>query len=423
MQRKLAYALSPVPRLPLCFMLGAPWFALLAALVLLGAGEGAFASRWTLPALAATHLLTLGYLAMAMAGSMLQLIPVVAGTPIVLGRAWAAWTWAGLALGTLLLATALGLNLVSLFLPAAALLASAFVPLVACLARALFQATPQPAMPMVRGMRVAVAGLVLAVALGVALASGLGGVAAVPVLLLVDLHAVWGLVGWVAMLVLGVAFQVIPMFQSSRLYPAPVTRWAIPLLGALLLAWSAARIAAPERAPLAAGLVALFVTAFAALSAWLLARRQRKQVDATTLYWRLALCCLAASAALAMLPGADTLALATGIVFIVGFAMGVVNGMLYKIVPFLLWYHLQHDPRARKGEVPSLRDIIDERQARRQFWWHAAALAALLGAAFWPAWLARPAGLLLAIASLRLALDLGRAALRCLAIQKRLQPS
>ena len=109
--------------------------------------------------------------------------------------------FAALVTGSLYALIALGLNLVSLFLPAAVLLASAFVPLIACLARALFQAAPRPAMPMVRGMRVAVAGLVLAVALGVALASGLGGVAAMPVLLLVDLHAAWGLVGWVAMLV------------------------------------------------------------------------------------------------------------------------------------------------------------------------------------------------------------------------------
>ncbi|UUZ48129.1 hypothetical protein LP420_35235 [Massilia sp. B-10] len=78
MQRKLAYALSPAPQLPLRFMLSAPWFALLAALVLLAGGAPAFASRWSTPLLAATHLLTLGYLSMAMIGSMLQLIPVVA---------------------------------------------------------------------------------------------------------------------------------------------------------------------------------------------------------------------------------------------------------------------------------------------------------------------------------------------------------
>jgi hypothetical protein len=99
-----------------------------------------------------------------------------------------------------------------------------------------------------------------------------------------------------------------------------------------------------------------------------------------------------------------------GIVFIVGFAMGVVNGMLYKIVPFLLWYHLQQDPASKKGEVPSIRLILPDALARRQFWWHCAALAALLGAVWQPAWLARPAGALLGVACLLLGLDLWRAA-------------
>ena len=30
-----------------------------------------------------------------------------------------------------------------------------------------------------------------------------------------------------------------------------------------------------------------------------------------------------------------------GVLMIVGFAMSVINGMLYKIVPFLVWFHLQ----------------------------------------------------------------------------------
>jgi hypothetical protein len=276
---------------------------------------------------------------------------------------------------------------------------------------------------MLRGMRLALGGLVLTLALGLTLAAGFGGLANVPLPLLVDLHAAWGLLGWVGMLVLCVAFQVIPMFQSSRLYPAPAARWSARLLCAVLAAWSAVRIGAPDQAGFAGAVLAAILTAWAALSAWLLARPQRKSADATTLYWRLALASLAAGALLSLLPAGDTVSLLTGIVFVAGFAMGVVNGMLYKIVPFLLWYHLQNHPQARKGKVPALREILDDARARRQFWWHAAACAALLGAALHPAWLARPAALLLAVASLRLALDLTRAARRCRAIEVALQPS
>ncbi len=419
MQRSLAYALSPAPGLPLRFLLAAPWFGVLAALALFAAGDTAFVSRWSAPTLGATHLLTLGYLGMAMAGSILQLIPVVTGAALPVGRAAAAIAWSGLALGALLLASALGLNALFLFIPAALLLAGAFGILVAVIGRALLLPASPAAMPMVRGMRLAVSGLAITVVLGVILAFTLAGALAAPVLMLADLHAAWGLLGWVAMLIVGVAFQVIPMFQASRMYPPFVTRWGPWTLAALLAAWSAVTAAGMPLAYVAAGMLGAALAAFAAFTAWLLTTRKRKEPDATTLYWRLSLGCLAASALLY----AAQAPLVVGIVFIGGFAMGAVNGMLYKIVPFLLWYHLQHDPLARKGDVPTIRAILPDALARRQFWWHSAALAALLGAVYWPTWLARPACALLAVSSLLLALDLWRAAASCRTISRRLQPS
>ena len=427
MQRALAYALSPAPGVPLRFLLAAPWFGVLAALALFAAGANAYDSRWAMPTLGVTHLLTLGYLGMAMTGSMLQLIPVVTGTALPFSRAAAALLWSGLALGALLLAGALGLNATTLFAPAAMLLVGAFTILVAGVARALVRPAAAGAMPMVRGMRLAVAGLVVTVILGVVLALSLAGMLAAPVLMLANLHAAWGLLGWVAMLVVGVAFQVIPMFQASRIYPAPVTRWAPLLLAGLLAAWSAAWIAGHSGAGIAAVLLGAALMAFATLSARLLATRKRKETDATTLYWRLSLGSLAASALLYafayLLPEHAQAPLVIGIVFIVGFAMGAVNGMLYKIVPFLLWYHLQHDPAAKKGAVPSIRLILPDALARRQFWWYVAALALMVGAVYLPQSLARPAALLLAVASLLLGRDLWRAAARCRKIRAAFQPS
>ena len=423
MQRALAYALSPAPGASLRFLLTAPWFALLAALLLLWAGDQAFVSRWSAATLGATHLLTLGYLSMAMAGAMLQLIPVVTGTALAPARGSVAAAWSGLALGALLLAFALTRNTTPLFLPAALLLAASFIVIMVPIGRALARPATPAAMPMVRGMRVALGGLLVTVALGAALTLHLGGRASLPVVTLTNLHAAWGLVGWVAMLVVCVAFQVIPMFQSSKTYPALVTRWAVWLLAGLLAAWSAVSMAWPDYAGVAGVPLAAALAAFAGLTAWLLTKRKRKDSDATTLYWRLSLASLGASALLYLMPQGEMVALATGVMFVAGFAMGAVNGMLYKIVPFLLWYHMQQDPHASKANVLPIRTILPDAQGRRQFWWHAAALLVLAAAVAWPAWLARPAALLLAIASLQLALDLGGAALRCRRAQAQFQPS
>ena len=423
MQRSLAYALSPAPVVPLRFLLTAPWFAILGALVLLWAGEPAFASRWSGATLGATHLLTLGYLCMAMAGAMLQLIPVVAGTPIALSRASSGVSWCALAAGALTLAAALITATSALFLPAAWLLALAFGLLLLPVVRALARPASGRAAPMVRGMRVAVAGLLATLALGGSLAAHLGGHARLPVLLLTDLHAAWGLLGWVAMLIICVAFQVIPMFQTSRSYPLRASLWAPWLLLGCLLGWSVARWAAPHYAWPAGLPLAAVLAAFTVLTKYLLTHRKRPQADATTWYWQLCLASLGGSVLLYFLPASEATTMAMGVTFIAGFAMGAVNGMLYKIVPFLLWFHLQQDPRAQKGCVPSLRELLPEARGRRQFLLHAAALLALLGAVAWPAWLARPAAALLAIASLHLALDLGGAARRARLARQRFHPS
>lgn len=424
MQRTLAYAMSPSPALPLLFLLTAPWFGVFAALLLAG-GEHALDTRWSAAALGATHLLTLGYLGMAMAGSLLQLVPVVAGVAMPLRPLLASVLWLALAAGALLLAGALATGSPSLFAPAAALLALAFGIVLAVVGRALCQPAPAGARPMVDGMRVALAGLAVTVVLGVLLALALGGVLTLPLALpqMVDLHAAWGLVGWVAMLVLCVAFQVVPMFQSSRLYPPAMTRWGPSALAAALLLWSLAWLAGPTDGRLAGIPAALALTVFAAVTGSMIAARKRKPMDVTTRYWWLSLPCLGASALLYLMPPGEQLALATGVLFIGGFAMGAVNGMLYKIVPFLLWYHLQQDVRAARGAVPPLRLIVDEGRARRQFWCHCGALAGLLAAPWWPHWLTLPAAALLALACLLLALDLWRAALHCRRIERALQPS
>lgn len=423
MQRSLAYALSPAPGLPLRFLLAAPWFGVLAALALLATGAATFESRWSTGALGATHLITLGYLGMSMAGSMLQLIPVVTGIALPFSRAAGAAAWSGLAAGAVLLASALGLNATALFMPAALLLTLAFAILGGGIAAALVRPASAAAMPMVRGMRLAGGGLFVTVVLGVILAFSLAGALATPVFMLANLHAAWGLLGWVAMLIVGVAFQVIPMFQSSRIYPPAVTRWAPWILAALLVLWSAAWIAGHDGAQVAAGLIGVFLAAFALFSARLLATRMRKPADTTTLYWRFSLASLVASCALYLLPDSDQAQLLVGVVFVGGFAMGAVNGMLYKIVPFLLWYHLQQDPNAVKGAVPPIRLILPDALARRQFWWHVAALAALVGAVLAPHWLARPAGALLGISSLLLGMDLWRAARRARSTKMAFQPS
>src|SRR5690606_26068836 len=62
--------------------LTAPVFAIAAAVLLLWQGPAALVSRWSPATLALTHLMTLGFLALSMIGSLLQILPVVAGIEV-----------------------------------------------------------------------------------------------------------------------------------------------------------------------------------------------------------------------------------------------------------------------------------------------------------------------------------------------------
>ncbi|MDE2259242.1 MAG: hypothetical protein KGK17_02825, partial [Betaproteobacteria bacterium] len=82
--------------------------------------------------------------------------------------------------------------------------------------------------------------------------------------------------------------------------------------------------------------------------------------------------------------------------------------MLYKIVPFLAWFHLQASFPG-KGIVPNVRQMLPETMARGQMRLYLAALTTLLLAVGLPH-LARPAGVLWTLNALWLAWNLLRVA-------------
>jgi hypothetical protein len=260
-------------------------------------------------------------------------------------------------------------------------------------------------------VRMALAALAPTLVAGAAMAAALAWPRPFPFLALADLHALWGLPGWVGLLLVGVAWQVIPMFQVTPLYPPAVTRTLVIVVPVLLAACSAAQLAGhPFAAPLRALLFGAYAL-FAVVTLSLLARRKRPAPDSTTLFWRLSMASLLACAPAWYAPlDAAARPLLLGVLFLLGFAASAVNGMLYKIVPFLLWHHWQEHGFGRP--VPGIRQVIPEARAIAQFRCHAGAVALLSLATLWPAWLLRPAALALTLSGLLLGLNLLRA-VRC----------
>lgn len=411
-QAGLSLDQAPPILVPLRFFLTAPLFALLAALLLLWQGPQILTSRWHPYLLASTHLLTLGFLSMVMMGAMMQMLPVVAGATIKRPGLVAGVVHTLATSGILLLAAGFGLNSPALLKGALPFLGSGLLLFAATMGFSLRRALPGNTTA--SAMRLALVGLAATVTLGLTLASNHGwgwwlSELRVPV---TNLHLTWGLLGWVGMLVTGVAFQVVPMFQLTPSYPMLLQRWLPKALFVTLAALPAA-IAFPALQPALVLVLAAGYSLFAVITFRLQAQRRRKLTDIPVSFWRLALACILASAALWLagqvtsgFGGDERYGLMLGVLLIIGFAMSLVNGMLYRIAPFLVWFHLQSRRKSIGRSVPNVREILPENRTKGQMWLHFAAVALLLAAVMAPQPLAYPAAAAFGASNLWLWLNL-----------------
>jgi predicted outer membrane lipoprotein len=401
MHPNLSFEQAPPISVPYRFFLTAPWFGVAAGILIAWFGESAVATRWSGEALAVTHLLVVGFMLQAMSGALLQFVPVAAGGNVWRPRLLAGMVHPALIVATVLLVLAFLFSGSHLFRVAAALFLVAVGLFVAAVWIALWRTPAQGAT--IRALRLSVPSLLVTVLLGATLADGLASGRSLPLMELTNVHAAWGLGGWALLLLAGVSYYVVPMFQLTPGYPVVFSRWLPPLVVLVLLAWSL-QIGGDspdwQRLVWLAGL--LLGAAFAVVTLWLQHRRRRRISDPTMVFFRGAMICmlaiLASGLSMTAIPDlhqSPRAAYWLGVLIIPGVFLSVINGMLYKIVPFLNWLHLQKSMGL--GTLPpNMKDMIPESAVRRQMLLHFAAVGFLLAAAIEPE-LARPAGMLLAL--------------------------
>ncbi len=385
----LSYDQGPPFGAPLRYFLVAPLFMLLAASLGIFLPDW-LTTRWSPVSLALTHLITLGYLAMVMLGSLLQMLPVVLGTPVPAVRLVGWLGLIGLIVGTPSLA--LGFLLAEpLWLYAGMwILAGGLIPFSIAISISLVKtAAPLVAWP----VRLAALALIITLLLGILLAGAFASLWQISAITeLTSLHATWGLIGWVLILIIGIAYQVVPMLQITRPYPLWLTRGLTWVLFIGLLLYS---VAAQIESMASIGLLGTLLLCtgslvFAGVTLRLQAGRRRKVPDVTLNFWRFGLACLIFSAlvypVLHWLPDvwAEAAEISLGIAFMLGFVASVVSGMLYKIVPFLAWFHLKTQTHAKVGSIPNMKQMIPDNLARVHFRLHLSSLALLLPAPFLP---------------------------------------
>ena len=199
--------------------------------------------------------------------------------------------------------------------------------------------------------------------------------------MLSDIHSVGAVFGFAGILVIGVAYQVLPMFYVTKPFRRFFTAFVVPLIVMGLLLWAALNIVAPSSAWIGKLIVMLFFLAFAS-SVWKKMKRRRRPVsDVTSWYWYLGASSLSVGVFLWMANELSMNDYTTLIAVLIGggFLLSVITGMLYKIVPFLVWFHLN---ASGYMTIPTMRELINEKLAKFQFALFVTTLL-LFAAAFW----------------------------------------
>jgi hypothetical protein len=201
-------------------------------------------------------------------------------------------------------------------------------------------------------------------------------------------HAHLGLVGWLAVVLMGVSYQVVPMFnvihERSPRFGRPAL-WITATSAAVGSVWLMADPAWQGRV-----VIAVAMAAGPLLWGWdmqaLLRARSRRRLDIQGRATFVSLGFLLAAAALGVLvavgepvaPAGEParLHLAYGALAIGGWAGTTLIGNSYKIVPFLTWYH-RYRQLAGIQPVPMVADLYDVRVAHAALATHVAGVVAV----------------------------------------------
>lgn len=400
---------APPISIPFRFFLTAPLFGLAAAGMLLIYGPDLFLTRWSSMTLSLTHLLTLGMLAMVMCGALLQMLPVLAGSSVPKVVAVGSICHLMITLGTVMLVFAFLSGSVVGDAIALVMIGGGIILFFVAVIIALWRVKNVNAT--VIAIRLAIVSLLITLLLGLLLGSGvLGTMGFGNIASLVDVHLGWGIFGWIGLLLIGISYQVVPMFQVTPEYPSRLRQLLAPALFIGMLIWTALMLgeifgAVNDIVPkvwmffLLSGFVL-----YAVVTVRLQLQRKRRIPDITMLFWRTGML-LVPVCALIWIAGNLSPAighnpkfnLLLGVSLLLGVGMSVINGMLYKIVPFLSWFHLQNRQMSlmcMTVKVPNMKEFIPDKAARLQFHLFLLALLAALLATLRPAWFAHLAGLL-----------------------------
>lgn len=314
--------------------------------------------------LAAIHFLFLGVITMSMIGALFQMQSVLGGRAIPAPAGNAFLIHLFLSIGIVGLAGAFITQIAPLYVLAALFLGSALVYTVFLIVPLLLKGGKHPTL---RGMSVALISLFIAVVLGIDMADGYAQMnLSLFHTTIRETHYSFALVGWIGTLIIAVAFQVVEMFYVTTAYSDWCKRNVFRIIPAALFlktVWLFWDIPYPWIFDL---LLAALLMGFLTTTLKRLRERKRRVSDVSIWFWSLGMGLLLialVSYTLSLL--SDTpLFLQIALMAYALFAVSIILGMIGKIVPFLVWFHLS---AAGYMDAPIMSNIIPLTRAKSLF--------------------------------------------------------
>lgn len=355
---------APPISVPFRFFLSAPIFGILISFVFFFSPFDEISNQYSHYAIGAIHLFSLGILSMIIFGAMQQMMPVLAGAIVKKPKLFANIVHPFLVLGTLFMSSSfifeikLLLHFGIVFLSISFI--SFFIMSIKLLFKVEFLTSTVKAMRLfsLSGLITLIIGLYLSIS-HISLNIGFHHYA------FVNMHILFGVFGFALLLIMGVSYQIIPMFYVAPDFPKFIQN-KIPLFLFSLLFLSSIILYLEIDFLVLKVVFSCIVILFCFYGLKSLSNRRRPVFDVTLWYWKFSLSALGISMIIWLFDIFESNYI-LAILFAFGFLYSLLQGMVYKIIPFLAWFHLNS-----KGyfSLPTIREFIDEKYIKIHFFFH-----------------------------------------------------
>ncbi|PCI63289.1 MAG: hypothetical protein COB35_01470 [Gammaproteobacteria bacterium] len=397
---ELSFSGLPPIDVPFRYFISAPLFIIAIAIMILFNDDPLWASRWQAATLAITHAFTLGFMASIMMGAIYQLLPVTSGISFPKPRLIAGFCHLFHTTGSVLLIVGFLTANRLIQITAALSLALGFSIYLYTLAYMFYKNKQKNVNNYtLKGIKLAFVALLITVILGLLLQGKLAGLIIIEWDRdLTNLHASWGLFAWVSILIISISFQVIPMFYVAAEFHLRLKKYiSLSLFSSLIVMLLIKLAILPLYLQTVIQYILLLIGAI--YTFYLLKTinsRKRKISDTSINYWQLASISFLFILITYAIPKhylaniienrADLLFTA---IFIFMVIVSILQGMLLKILPFLVFTHLQQQCGMNFNAMqmlPKMQDILCKPHASILFTLHLISSINLLTSIFYPQW-------------------------------------